>query len=118
MSAHTGASWLVYILGALCAAAIVAAVLVVGPASSSQASVTRTAVAAQGVVQSTVSGSGNLQPASQLNLGFKTSGTVTKIYVSQGEYVTEGKLIAELNPQSAEVTLEQSKAALLSAEAN
>src|SRR6202044_3638437 len=63
-------------------------------------------------------GSGNLQAASQLNLGFKTSGTVTNIYVTQGQHVTEGQLLAALDPQSAEVTLEQSKAALQSAEAN
>ena len=102
MTERTGASWLVYALGALCAGAIVAAFLVVGPASGSQATVTRTATAAQGVVQSTVSGSGNLQAASQLDLGFKTSGTVTNIYVSQGQHVTEGQLLATLNPESAE----------------
>jgi HlyD family secretion protein len=118
MTERTRASWLLYALGALCAGAIVAAVLLVGPASSSQATVTRTATVAQGVVQSTVSGSGNLQAASQLNLGFKTSGTVTHIYVSQGEHVTQGQLLATLDPQSAEVTLEQAKASLQSAEAN
>jgi multidrug efflux pump subunit AcrA (membrane-fusion protein) len=118
MTERTGGSWLLYALGALCAGAIVAAVLLVGPSSSSQASVTRTAKAAQGVVQSTVSGSGNLQAASQLNLGFKTAGTVTHIYVSQGQHVTQGQLLATLDPQSAEVTLEQSKASLQSAEAN
>jgi multidrug efflux pump subunit AcrA (membrane-fusion protein) len=118
MTERTSASWLVYVLGALCAGAIVAAFLVVGPASGSETAVTRTAKAAQGVVQSTVSGSGNLAAASQLNLGFKTSGTVTNIYVSQGQHVTEGQLLATLDPQDAEVTLEQSKAALQSAEAN
>jgi multidrug efflux pump subunit AcrA (membrane-fusion protein) len=118
MTDRTRASWLIYALGALCIGAIAAAVLVVGPASSSQATVTRTATVASGVVQSTVSGSGNLQAASQLNLGFKTSGTVTNIYVSQGEQVAQGQLLAALDPQSAEVTLEQSKASLQSAEAN
>ncbi|HXC46036.1 MAG TPA: efflux RND transporter periplasmic adaptor subunit [Solirubrobacteraceae bacterium] len=118
MTERTGRPWLNYLLGLLCVGAIVVAVLLVGPASGSTNAVTRTAKVAEGVVQSTVSGSGNLQPASQLNLGFKTSGTVTKIFVTQGEHVTEGKLVAELNPQSAEVTLEQAKAALLSAEAN
>jgi HlyD family secretion protein len=118
MTERTRASWLVYVLGALCAGAIVAAVLLVGPASSSTATITRTATVAQGVVQSTVSGSGNLQAASQLNLGFKTSGTVTHIYVTQGQHVTQGQLIATLDPQSAEVTLEQAKASLQSAEAN
>jgi multidrug efflux pump subunit AcrA (membrane-fusion protein) len=118
MTERTRASWLVYVLGALCAGAIVAAILLVGPASSSTATITRTATAAQGIVQSTVSGSGNLQAASQLNLGFKTSGTVTRIYISQGQHVTQGQLIATLDPQSAEVTLEQAKASLQSAEAN
>ncbi len=118
MTERTGSPWLNYLLGLLCVGAIVVAILLVGPASGSTTAVTRTAKVAEGVVQSTVSGSGNLQPASQLNLGFKTSGTVTNIDVTQGEYVTEGKLIAELNPQSVEVTLEQAKAALLSAEAN
>ena len=118
MTDRTRGSWLVYALGALCAGAIAAAVLVVGPASSSQATVTRTATVAQGVVQSTVSGSGNLQALSQLNLGFKTGGTVTHIYVTQGQQVTQGELLASLDPQSAEVTLEQAKASLQSAEAN
>ncbi len=118
MTERTGASWVVYALGALCAGAIAAAVLVVGPASSSQATVTRTATVAQGVVQSTVSGSGNLQAISQLNLGFKTAGTVTHIYVTQGQNVAQGQLLATLDPQSAEVTLEQAKASLQSAEAN
>jgi multidrug efflux pump subunit AcrA (membrane-fusion protein) len=118
MTERTRGSWLLYALGALCAGAIVAAVLLVGPSSSSQASVTRTARAAQGVVQSTVSGSGNLQAISQLNLGFKTAGTVTHIYVRQGQHVAQGQLLATLDPQSAEVTLEQAKASLQSAEAN
>jgi HlyD family secretion protein len=118
MTERPRASWLLYALGALCAGAIAAAVLVVGPASSSAVSVARTAKVAQGVVQSTVSGSGNLQAASQLNLGFRTSGTVTAIDVTQGEHVTQGQLLATLDPQSAEVTLEQAKAALQSAEAN
>jgi multidrug efflux pump subunit AcrA (membrane-fusion protein) len=117
MTPRTTRPWLNYLLGLACVGAIVAAFLLVGPASGSQATVTRTAVAAQGVVQSTVSGSGNLQATSQLDLGFKTSGTVTNIYVTQGQHVTEGQLLATLNPESAEVTLEQSKAALQSAEA-
>jgi multidrug efflux pump subunit AcrA (membrane-fusion protein) len=115
MTPHATRPWLNYLLGVACVGAIVAAFLVVGPASGSQATVTRTAVAAQGVVQSTVSGSGNLQAASQLDLGFKTSGTVTNIHVSQGQHVTEGQLLATLNPESAEVALEQARASLQSA---
>ena len=36
--------------------------------------------------------------------------TVTHIYVSQGQQVAQGQLLATLDPQSAEVTLEQAKA--------
>jgi len=117
MTERTRASWPVYLLGALCAGAIAAAVLLVGPASGSQTAQSRTATAQSGVVQSTVSGSGNVQAASQLDLGFQTSGTVTHIYVTQGEQVAQGQLLATLDPQSAEVTLEQAKASLQSAEA-
>ena len=117
MTKHTDASWLVYALGALCVGAIIAAFLVVGPPSQSAAVQSRTVKAQQGVVQQTVSGSGNVEPATQLNLGFKTSGVVRAINVSAGQYVTAGQLLAELNPQSAEAALEQSKASLQAAEA-
>jgi HlyD family secretion protein len=110
--------WLNFALALLCIAAIVVAYTTVGQASQGSAQGTRTATAQQGVVQSTVSGSGNIQAASQLNLGFKTSGSVTQIYVTEGQRVTKGKLLATLDPQSAEVTLEQAKASLQSAEAN
>ncbi len=110
--------WPTYLLGALCLLAVVAAVLVVGPSSSGGESAGgRTVTVAQGVVQSTVSGSGNIAAASQLDLGFKTAGVVTHIYVTQGAHVTAGQLLAELNPQSAEVALEQARATLQSAEA-
>ena len=101
-----------------CIALIVVAITAVGPASGSSGQTTRTATAKYGVVQSTVSGSGNIESADQLNLGFKTSGTVTHIYVKQGQQVAQGELLATLDPQSAEVTLEQAKATLQSAEAN
>lgn len=114
---RTRISWLVVVLGLLCIGAIVAAVLLVGPTTSSGAGVTRTATVKSGVVQQTVSGSGNLAPSSQLDLGFRTSGTVTHVYVHTGEQVAQGQLLATLDPESAEVTLEQAKAALLSDEA-
>jgi multidrug efflux pump subunit AcrA (membrane-fusion protein) len=107
-----------YVLGALCVGAIVAAILLVGPASGSQTTSGRTIAVGQGVVQSTVSGSGNIQAASELDLGFKASGVVSQIYVTQGQHVTEGELLAELDPASAEVTLEQARASLQTAEAN
>ena len=93
MTERTRASWLVYAWELSAPGRSSAAMLVVGPASGSQTSVTRTATVGSGVVQSTVSGSGNLQSVSQLNLGFKTSGTVTHIYVTQGQQVVQGQLL-------------------------
>jgi multidrug efflux pump subunit AcrA (membrane-fusion protein) len=117
MTNRTRASWLVYVLGTLCAGAIVVAFLVVGPPSESATVQSRIVKVQQGVVQSTVSGSGNIQPAVQLDLGFKTAGVVQRIYVSAGQQVAAGQLLAELNPQTTEVTLEQAKASLQAAEA-
>lgn len=111
-------SWPVVLLAALCIGAIVAAALLVGPAPATTTSISRTATVQRGVVQSTVSGTGNLEPMSELDLGFKTSGTVTNVYVHQGEQVAKGQLLATLDPSSAEVTLEQARASLQSAEAN
>lgn len=111
------ASWISYALAALLAGAVVAAILVVGPASGASSTQTRFVTAQRGVVQSTVSGSGSVAAWSELDLGFKTAGTVTHIYVKQGQQVAQGQLIATLDPHSAEVTLEQAKANLQSAEA-
>jgi multidrug efflux pump subunit AcrA (membrane-fusion protein) len=117
MSERARRPWLTYALGALCVAAVAVAYVVVGPASQTAAR-SRTVLAQRGVVQSTVSGSGNIEAASELDLGFKTSGTVTRIYARQGEHVTEGRLLAELDPEGAEVALEQARASLQAAEAS
>ena len=61
---------------------------------------TRTATVAEGVVQSTVSGSGNLQAASQLNLGFKTSGTVSEIYVTRASTSPRASCWPNSNPRA------------------
>jgi multidrug efflux pump subunit AcrA (membrane-fusion protein) len=107
------------VLAVLCAGAIVTAVLVIGPASPPTSAVTdRTATVAKGVVQSTVSGSGNLEPARQLDLDFGTSGTVTKISVREGEKVTSGQVLARVDDADARVGLDKAQAALESAEAD
>jgi HlyD family secretion protein len=111
-------SRLTYVLAAAVIAAIAIAYTSVGAASSQSSESTRTATAQYGVVQSTVSGSGTIEPVSELDLGFKTAGTVTRIYVSEGEHVKAGELIAELNPKSAEASLEQARASLQSAQAS
>lgn len=40
---------------------------------------------------------GVVKVASEINLGFKTAGQLTKIYVKEGDFVREGDIIAELD---------------------
>jgi multidrug efflux pump subunit AcrA (membrane-fusion protein) len=108
--------WLNYLLSLACVGAIVVAYFSVGRASST-ASTGIVVTATRGVVQSTVSGSGTIEAASQFDLGFATSGVVTHVYVKQGDEVAQGELLATLDPRSVEVTVEQAKATLQAAEA-
>jgi multidrug efflux pump subunit AcrA (membrane-fusion protein) len=102
-------------LSALAAAAIALAVVVVGsPAATTSSG--RTVTVTRGVIQSTVSGSGNLAPANQLELNFGTGGAVTKIYVNEGQHVSTGQLLARLDDSSAKVAVAQAQANLASAQ--
>jgi multidrug efflux pump subunit AcrA (membrane-fusion protein) len=103
-------------LGAVAVAGVVAAVVVTGPEEASSTTSERVVTVAKGVVQSTVSGSGNLSPANTMNLSFGASGRVTKVYVKPGEHVTSGELLARIDPTAAEVDLAEAKASLQSAQ--
>jgi RND family efflux transporter MFP subunit len=104
-------------LGLVCVAAIGTAIAVIGPASAKQAPET-TVAAQRGVVQKTVSGSGSLQPARQASLGFSKPGTVSHLYVKEGDRVHKGQLLATLDTADARRALEQAEAQFASADAN
>jgi multidrug efflux pump subunit AcrA (membrane-fusion protein) len=106
-----------------CGLAIAAAALVAigvtslgGGSSTSSAATKRTATVGKGVVQSTVSGNGTLEPAQKLELSFGASGEVTKIYVKAGEKVTKGEVLAEVDSSSARASVASAEAQLLEAE--
>jgi multidrug efflux pump subunit AcrA (membrane-fusion protein) len=117
MTERTSASWPVYVLGALCAGAIVAAYLLVGPASQSAATQSRIIKAQQGVVQSTVSGSGTVESADQVGVDFANSGSLKAVHVTQAQHVTSGQLLAEIDPTSAESSVTSDELNLEDAEA-
>jgi multidrug efflux pump subunit AcrA (membrane-fusion protein) len=105
------------------ALAIVAAALIVigvtslgGGSSTSSAATKRTATVGRGVVQSTVSGNGTLEPAQKLELSFGASGEVTAIRVKAGQKVTKGEVLAEVDSSSARASLASAEAQLLEAE--
>jgi len=118
-NARRPSRWLTYLLVVLCLAAIAVAVVIVGPAGSPGATTTERDVQAQrGVVQSTVSGSGNLEPAKQLDLDFGVDGTVTKVSVEPGDEVASGDVLARLDDSDAKVALSEARAQLAEAEAD
>ncbi len=96
---HLRRSRLAYVLAAVAAVAVGGAATAVGGGGSTAATTTsRTVAVASGVVQSTVSGSGNLAAVKQSDLSFGLAGEITKVYVKDGEKVTEGQVLARLAP--------------------
>ncbi len=65
----------------------------------------------------TVSGSGNIVVSDEVRLAFGTGGKVDKIYVDEGDKVTEGEALAKLDTDALELALTQAKAAQTQAEA-
>jgi RND family efflux transporter MFP subunit len=70
-------------------------------------------------VQSTVREevSGTLDPAKSLKAGFEVSGRLARIAAKKGASVTEGAVIAELDPELADAQVQQAVAAVKAAEA-
>jgi membrane fusion protein, macrolide-specific efflux system len=104
---------------ALALAAVGVAVLAVsqlGIPSSSARTTTETVTAENGVVQTTVSGSGNVAAGVDDETNFATSGTLKRVYVREGEHVTKGQILATLDPASAQLTLAQANAELTAAQ--
>src|ERR671937_1986963 len=106
-------SWAVLVL--LCAGAIAAAVIVVGPPAASKAE-SRTVTAERGVVQSTVSGSGTIE-ARETDVNFQTGGQLTDVSVKAGQHVVEGQVLGKIKSDDAQLSLDEAEANLRSAKA-
>ena len=87
------------------------------PPSSTTAAGLRTATVAMGTVTNSVTATGTLVPAQQMNLGFKTAGTLSAVDVHVGDHVKSGQLLATIDPSPLEVTLQSAQATLASAQA-
>ena len=77
------------------------------------------------VITDTVSGSdlintlsyvGMIEENSSVAMSFSTMGTIEKIYVSEGDYINRGQLLARLDPASAKSLLDAAGAALKQAQ--
>ena len=59
-----------------------------------------------------VSGSGNIEVSNEVNLAFGVGGRIDRIYVEEGDYVTEGDVLTKLDTDALELALTQTQIAL------
>jgi multidrug efflux pump subunit AcrA (membrane-fusion protein) len=63
-----------------------------------------------------VSGSGNIETSEDANLSFGAGGRIDRIYIEEGDRVTKGDILAELDTDSLELAMDQAQYALTQAE--
>ncbi len=105
-----------YVLAIVAVAVAVVAILQIGPPTSSARTSTEVVTAESGVVQSTVTGTGNVEAGTDVDVNFKTSGTLQNVYISEGQHVTKGQLLATLDPTSAQLGVDQAEEELTAAQ--
>jgi len=72
----------------------------------------QTATARRGDLSLVATGTGTLIPATEVDLGFDTSGELAQILVEVGDDVEAGQVLARLEPTSAETALAEAEAEL------
>ncbi|HEY8004464.1 MAG TPA: efflux RND transporter periplasmic adaptor subunit [Phenylobacterium sp.] len=77
-----------------------------------------TASVRRGDLVVTVTATGTLAPVNQVDVGSELSGTVVKLYVDDNDIVHRGQVLAELDTSRLRDTVNQTQAALASAQAN
>lgn len=78
----------------------------------------QTVAVTTGTIASTVSATGNIEPAAEAELRFGQSGTITEILVHEGDVVPAGAPLARVDSVGLELTLEQAQAELRQAQAD
>ncbi|EPC6046841.1 efflux RND transporter periplasmic adaptor subunit [Serratia ureilytica] len=71
----------------------------------------------RGDIEKSVLATGILKPVRQVNVGAQVNGQLKKLYVKQGDRVTQGQLLAEIDPTLQLNELRKSQAELRSAQA-
>ncbi|HDL6645125.1 TPA: efflux RND transporter periplasmic adaptor subunit [Yersinia enterocolitica] len=71
----------------------------------------------RGDIERNVMATGSLKPSLQVNVGAQVNGQLTKLYVKQGDRVTRGQLLVEIDPTLQQNELRKSEAELQSAQA-
>src|ERR1700733_9465997 len=108
-------AWYLIVLAAIGVVAVVLGILDIGSPASSARTAKEIVTAERGVVQSTVTGSGAVEPAVDDSVSFQTSGTLQHLYVKEGEHVVKGQMLATLDSTSAQDTVDQAEQELTAA---
>jgi HlyD family secretion protein len=82
------------------------------PAQTTAQATLQTTVARRGDIVVSAGGSGTLESANQIDMGFSTNGTLTKLHVNVGDEVREGDLMAEIDNSSQKIALSKAQQAL------
>ncbi|WP_440068917.1 efflux RND transporter periplasmic adaptor subunit [Streptosporangium sp. OZ121] len=99
-------------LGVLLLGGVVIAYSSLGGEASSADAAVRTVPVTRATVSASVSASGTVAGARARSLSFGSNGTVEKIYVKAGDKVTAGQILARLDDDSAQESLDAAAAAL------
>ncbi|MFN8474936.1 MAG: efflux RND transporter periplasmic adaptor subunit [Anaerolineae bacterium] len=84
-------------------------------ASAATATTTTTATIARGDLASTVTATGNIEPATEADLNFSSSGIVKEVLVKQGDVVQAGQALVRLDTADLEAQVTTAQASLDSA---
>lgn len=75
------------------------------------------AVIERGTLLAMVNATGTVLPEKQTTLSFKSPGRVDKVWVEEGQFVTENEVLAELETRDLEYAIDQARLALATAQA-
>ena len=78
-----------------------AGALVLAACGAQQRPTATTAAVTRGDLVQTVSGSGQVKPAQEINLNFATSGTIAEVRAVEGQQVSKGDVLATLDTADA-----------------
>lgn len=70
----------------------------------------RTTEVVRGDIAQLVTASGQVEPVINVQVGSQISGTIDRIYVDYNSFVTNGQILAQIDPASYETALKQSEA--------
>jgi HlyD family secretion protein len=103
---------LLYILGIITVAALVAAIIIGKKKKDGAAKeVEFQTVLTRDIIQ-TVTASGKIYPEEEVKISSDVSGEIIELTIKEGDYVKKGQLLARIRPESYQANVEQSEAQL------